>query len=423
MAYKEMEEKIEDVLYRYRKKGYGDIAKFYSIQEEQEVYKKGAQILSKKYGDIISKEEIYEILSRRGRIYTMKLNNRMAFFEIKTANIGIPHFLDRFTETLLHELVHKLGFEECDESFKNMSQVFKEAGTEIVAGEALSNNTYGREVIFRKTFSKYPEKVDDSFLEVCLVNQINTAIGGKNLEKSILKGRDYFKPAIIEQWGEETYVFLKENIEDLSRMENKFWKDYEFFSEDERCSKEDELRKRIYLIQDTILESEFNKRFSKITSKSEADKFLKELLEFEENRVRIKETSDDEKIFFKDLSFIEYFNKYKNELQKKYGNIDLEFDESAWQKKYKNKKILNEVTEDEKTEVALMALEFRKKYKKRGAISQFFDKLFKKPQKLLEQQKDEKFMNKEFKQYKVEKLPQYEETDKRENKSLEDRSL
>lgn len=392
------EEQIEDILKRYKKSGYGIISKIYSIQEEYNVYKYAAEILSKRYGHIISKEKIFDVISRRGHIFTMLIKNREAFYEVKTANIGIQHFLDKFTEGLLHEIIHKLGFEQSDTSFHEMSTIFKEAGTEIVSAEALSNNKYGRELIFPNTWAKYPEKTDDSFLTVCLANQINLAIGGETLERSILSGKDYFKPAIINKWGEATYVFLKENIEDLSRIEEKFWKDYEFLPEDEINEKVDEMRNRIGLIQNAILQAEFDKRIVDVSSKEDATKFLKDLLRFEENRARIKQTSFNKDDCFIDLGFETEFNRYKNDLESQFGVLPIEYDENTWEKKYKNKEILHEITDEEKKEIALLSIEFKRRYKKKNYFRKMTEKLFGRKQKMLE---DNNIVNKGFERYKV----------------------
>ena len=394
----ENEEKLEDIFKRYKKKKYGIISKIYSTNEESKVYQYAAEILYKKYGHIISKEKIFDVISKRGHIFTMILKNREAFYEVKTGNIGIQHFLNKFTEGLLHEIVHKLGFEQADNSFKEMSTIFKEAGTEIVAAETLSNNEDGRELIFQDIWAKYPEKVDSNFLSVCIVNQINLAIGNENLEKSILKGKDYFKPAIIERWGESTYVFLKENIEDLSRIENRFWRDYEFLSEEERERITDDMKKRIDLIQNTILETEFDKRMSSIFSKTESKKFLKDLLTFEENRIRIKSDLSG-KIKFIDVGFEAYFNRCKENLETRFGILNILYNENSWQEKYKKKEILYEITDEEKKEIALLAIEFKRKYKKKSHFTKVIESIFGKKQEMLEE--NNSTFNKRLEMYKV----------------------
>ena len=237
MEITETEEDIEKIAYRYRKMGYGYISKVYSKEVEKNYYRQAAKIVSTKYNQFITEQEMYEIISNRGKIFTMVVKgNRRAFLETQTGNIGISHFLDRMTELLLHELIHKVGYERNNKSFLYMSVIFKEAGTELIKSRALSDYTTKR-FILKDLWASYPEKLDDSFLISSLVNQLNEAVGGQTLEKSILQGDDFFKPSIIEKYGEGSFIFLKENMEDLSREEMRYWTNFIDFPPEEQTEK------------------------------------------------------------------------------------------------------------------------------------------------------------------------------------------
>jgi hypothetical protein len=66
-----------------------------------------------------------------------------------------------------------------------MNPVFKEAGTEIVSAKSLDDKE-GRLLIFNGVYGKAPIKSDSNILSIVLVNQINKALGGNTLEKSII---------------------------------------------------------------------------------------------------------------------------------------------------------------------------------------------------------------------------------------------
>ena len=368
------EETIQKITYRYRKNGNGYISKIYSVTEEQKYYKEAAKILSKRFNKFISQDEIYEILSKRGHIFTMVIRKNMkAFYETKTGNVAISHFLNRMTEMLLHELVHKLSFERKNNTFFQMSPVFIEAGTELVKAKALSDS-FGKEYIFNKVWAKFPQKINDYFLEVCLVNQINEALGNEYLEKSILQGQDFFKPALIEKYGISTYVFLKENLQDLSREEKIYWSKKEKFSSSEKEEFEEKLKEKIFVIENAILEAEFNQRLNEVKSLEEAIRFLNELKKFGLNRVRIQQ--NDKNIQFLDPGFFDYFSNYKKILEDKFGKIDLQYDEKEWQNIYERKEFIDEVSEEEKEQVLNSSVIFRDSLKETGKFFKFINSIF-----------------------------------------------
>lgn len=365
---------VED-MERYRKNKWGYIAKIYSKEEEKEVYNDVAKLISAKYGYISSYDEIVNDLAQRGKIYTMDITTDRvrAFYEIRTGNVALPHFINRISTISMHEFVHKKGFEISDESFKNMSVIFNEAGTEIVSAKSLSDEEK-RDFIFKGVWAKFPEKVTDNFLAVCLVSQLNDAVGGETLERSILKGTDFFKQAIIDKYGEATYVFLKENMEDLSREEAKYWGIYRYISDEERAIREEDMKKRIYTIQDCILEAEFDKRLEEVKTLKDGKKFLEDLKKFGLGRVRIKKQNDT----FEDPGFEDIFNRYKEKLEASLGKLNVSYDESEWEKTYQEKEDIEEITDDEKKIIRDMSIAFYKQHKPKNSFSRFWNNIFNK---------------------------------------------
>jgi hypothetical protein len=369
-----MVDNLERISKRYRALSLGDVAKGYTSVEEATIYSEVADLISARYGDIISKDEIEKVLASKGRIYTMVVKNRVAFYEYRTGNIGIPHFL-RLTPTLCHELVHKIGYLSKDDTFTNMNPQFKEAGTEIVAATAQDEN-YGRILIFNGVYGKFPQKTDVDFLSIALVNQINQVLGGKKLEKSILKGHDYFKEEIIKRWGEEQYVYLSENIKDIARIEAEYWNEFNNLSDEQKTIYEMDLSHRIADFQDTIIDIEFGSRVNNVKSKEEAEKFLNDLIEFGYNRVRFyREDSDGNRELF-DPNFMEIFNDFKEYLELDYGSMDVEYDESNWREKYPKKEIIKDVSDEELDEVYLLSRDVKKDIKASKGLAAFINKMF-----------------------------------------------
>lgn len=370
----EIDRSLEKTMRRYQMYSFGDIAKAYTIEEESIIYRQVASLVSAKYGDIISRSEVENILKSKGNIYTMVVKNRLAFYEIESGNVGIPHFL-RLTSTLNHELIHKIGFLQSDKTFKEMNPVFKEAGTEIVSATSL-DDSFGRLFIFNGVYGKFPEKADDSFLSIAITNQINQALGGNSLEKSILKGHDYFKEEIIKKWGKDYYTFLTEKVNDLERVESKYWKEYKGLDDEEKAMYEDDMKHRIALIQDTILELGFGSRVSEIKSKEAAENFLNEVKEFGLNRVRhARYTSDGKREYF-DPGFKETFEDYKYLLEADFGKLETTYTDASWLKSFPKKEILKEISEEESDEIYILARNLKKMSKANRGVSSIFKKIF-----------------------------------------------
>ncbi len=368
-------EDISELTKRYRKMHWGNIAKIYSKSEEEIYYRQAANLLSKKYSHIINADEVFEILSKQGNIYTMYIiNNENAFYEFKTGNILIFHFLDRMTQTLLHELIHKLGFSRKNEAFNKMSAIFNEAGVELVSAKAIDEKEK-IEFLFHNASAKMPNNISDSFISVALTNQINEAIGGEWLEKSILKGENFFELEIAKRYGEGSFVFIKENIEDLARIERKYWKNYKYLSDKEKEEQEEVLKNKIVEIQDFILESEFDKKFKNIDSLEKGKVFLEELKKFGLNRIKFRDNSNFISKW-KDSSFKMFFYRYKKDIEEKYGTTDIIYDEMFWENNYEfNICDDNEISEEEKMEILNLSIDFQREHKAKGFLSKILDKI------------------------------------------------
>ena len=365
---------LEKIVKHYQELSYGDVAKGYTEDEELAIYEEFSTKIASKYEGIITKSEALDRLQSRGKIYTMVVNNREGFFEYDTANIGIPHFL-RLTATLAHELVHKLGYMKKDSTFLKMNPVFKEAGTEIVSAKSLDDKE-GRLLIFNGVYGKAPVKSDSNILSIVLVNQINKALGGNTLEKSIINGHDYFKEEIIKRWGKDYYVYLSENIKDISRIEEKYWKNYSHLDQEEKELVEYDLKHRIAKVQDTVLDAEFGTKIKKVHSKADSIKFLKELKEFGLNRVRYQRETDDGRLEYYDPNFEDAYTDFKEILEIEAGPLDEKYDEFDWVKSIPEIEPEKDFEESEQDEVYLMAERLRRNVNAQKGFFGFLRKLF-----------------------------------------------
>lgn len=365
---------LEKMAKHYREISYGDVAKMYTFEEECKIYEEFVSLISARFEKDVDKEEIYKLLQSKGRIFTMVVKGREAFYEYETANIGIPHFL-RLTSTLCHELVHKLGYLRKDKTFNQMNPVFKEAGTEIVSAKSLDDKE-GRSLILNGVYAKEPVKADSNHLSIVLASQINEALGGGVLEKSILTGHDYFKEEIIARWGKDYYLYLSENIKDISRLEEKYWNNYKYFDEEDKDLQEYDLKHRIAQVQDTILDAEFGSRVWEVKNKEESERFLERLKAFGEYRVRHVRTTDDGKREYFDPNFEEAFEDFKAELESKVGPLNTTYDEFDWVKKYPQNEVFVEIEEREADEVYLMSEHLRKTINSQKGLMGFFRKIF-----------------------------------------------
>lgn len=106
-----LNEDIDEVAKRYRIKKFGYIAVDYDVAQEECIYRYASNILAQKYGNIISEQNIYDKIIKKGRIYTLYINRNMnakGFLEVETGNICVSYIIKEMTENLLHEIVHRV---------------------------------------------------------------------------------------------------------------------------------------------------------------------------------------------------------------------------------------------------------------------------------------------------------------------------
>lgn len=270
-----------------------------------------------------------------------------------------------------------------------MKSIFVEVGTELVAASALSEKS-GIAAVLPRFWGKFPEKASTDLLALSLTNQLNIAEGGENLEKSILYGKDYFKNAIIEKYGEKNYVFLAEQINDISVEEQEYLAQYLNDEEEKLEPLRIKLLDKAIKIQDYILRLEFDKKMQEIDSEENAHEFLKELVAFSSNRLKIEAISVDEngkeKSSFEDEGFTKYFENSKTYIKSKFPNINVDYIEENLIDLPVNDLSFS-VSEEELIEIEQMAMAFenlsRKKLKERNKEKRksFFRKLFGKEKK------------------------------------------
>lgn len=246
-----------------------------------------------------------------------------------------------------------------DLSFVKLNPVIREAGAELISARALSFGNEGREIVADGLAAKLPEMTSTEFLEVALLGQLDYVIGNQRLETTILTGRDVFTPALISKYGEKKAVYLLETLNDIERL----------YQRDEQSSI---LCEKIADFQNNLLCFEFDNKLENVNSLEDGQEFLEELLNFREGRIKVREELD--KIYYTDRDFEAYFKKCKHTIERKYGQIDIGYDEEEWAKKYKFKQMIPEISEEEIEDILKLSIEFTKIHKKKGVLAKFFNK-------------------------------------------------
>lgn len=272
-----------------------------------------------------------------------------------------------------------------------MKPVFLETGAELVASSALSTKQ-GIAGVLPGFWGKFPEQAKTDLLGLSLTSQLNMLVGGENLEKSILYGKDYFKGAIIDKYGEENYVYLSEQINDISIQESDYLAQYLILGEEGVENLRTAIIDKAIRIQDYMLELEFDKKMQSVDSLESGKKFLTELLEFGSNRLKklyTNETQDgSENIVFEDASLRKHFEDYKAVIESNFGKTNVDYAESNLVELPVND-VSGKISDDEQMEVEQMAMAFERISKNRlrqankGKIASFVDKIFGKKQELL----------------------------------------
>lgn len=356
---------IDNLAKQYRDKRVGYIATGYIKEQEEAVYLAASKILASKYPNIVTSNELNNILNSKGNIYTIYRcdgDRRKGLFDgIKRANILIPYFIRRMTENLLHEIIHKIGFLRADNTFLKMNGDIREIGTEIVASSAMSTK-FGKTKVLPNVYGKFPENAYSDLLTYSLINQLNLLTDGENLEKTILGGHDYFKEEIIRKYGNDFYKYISTQISLISDKANKHYEVANELGVDNE--KVNDIGKKFFedikLFEDKILKQEFDQRFLKIDSLESGQHFLEQLNNFGENRLQEKNENGQ----LEDKNLEEIFNKYKKKIEKTYGKTNIEFKSSDIED-LPILKFEESLEDDELIIIEQMAMNFKKESKAR----------------------------------------------------------
>ena len=195
---KEIKTSFKELFLLYRKLGYGNIARTYSVDDENKFYSIVAKKLAKKYPVFVNYENAYELLKDNGQIITIDTLGQKGFYDEKRNIIGIRHFLTRLTTTVFHEIVHKLSYIAGKGEIYKLPEVYREAGTEYITAETLKTKTT-KACIFSNIWGRFPNTITSYYLDYIFVNQLNSILGDSSLEESILKGNLSFENRIEEQ--------------------------------------------------------------------------------------------------------------------------------------------------------------------------------------------------------------------------------
>lgn len=299
----------EDELYDFFKSvKFANIVMSYPTSLENEVYNYFASILKKRYPQFCDREDIIRTLNLYGNIYTGKISKGLGdgIYHINSANIIIYGFLNKINESLIHELLHKLGYLKFNEDFYQMPLIYLEAGTELITNTVL-NNPVCREMILGNMWTRSIGVQPRYLIETSLVNQLNVACGKLSLERSILKGKNYIEQDIIGLIGEEKYNLIFTKMQDICRLEKSYWKS------SVRKSKEQVIYKKVLEFQEDVLQEIFGARINKVENKDDAEKILNELMNFFDFRVKFEGS------FESDKDFENFFKKQKERLEKRFN--------------------------------------------------------------------------------------------------------
>lgn len=367
-----MNKSLKEIEKDYFKSKNGNIIKTYTHEEENNYYSFICKKISERYPEIVNFQKIYDFIKDKGHIVTIKSKGKEGFYDEKNDIIGIGHYLTKITTYLFHETVHKISNLFSKGKWKNnrLSNVYKEAGTEIITSNSLMSKMC--KAWFNDSFVAIcPNTVTSYYLETVFVNQLNQTVGNQELEKSILKGNDDFQDALEKKYGKKQAEELTKKIEDTCL--NYFH--YKKFLKILKPKDEEGYKRRIVegieSIQDIILHS-FDGKVNEVASSDDANKLLDELLEFSESRVR--RVSEDGKI--EDNRFKEYFYATKRKFKRMFpdGEFKQKFNPNDWVKKYSDYKEVEQISEEEKDKIRQEAIKRKKEYKKER-FQEFLEKL------------------------------------------------
>lgn len=334
--------KTERIYKLFKRAGYGRIIVENDKEIESIIYKGVAKLLHSRYGNIVDENELYDRLTMYGRIYTMDLEQKNGFYDDNTAHIGINHFLNRLSNTLLHEIIHKAGALSFNEAFYNLPTVYKEAGAEIISSETLKSE-YCKEFIYNGNWAKFPDKLQSRYLLCSLVNQMNIAIGEEYLADTIINGTDSFENKAKEVFGQEGFERYTKELEAIVDKERKYWKK-DINDKNTKLSAEKELDSLVDEWQNNLLIDVFDKKAKEVTTYGESLNLLKSLKDLSEYRVKRDSMGKN----YSDSFFKEFFEEKKSEFQRRFSDKEfkIEYDETEWSKKYRYRSLEETVKND-----------------------------------------------------------------------------
>ena len=323
----------EDKKKFYNRNGFGIIVQKYPIEFETLIYEKIAKLIVQRYPDFAYEVDIINTLMSAGSIYTMKVSSLQGhgFYHLNSADIGIYAYLDRISDELLHEVIHKLGYLKFNPEFYDMDVMFREAGTEIVTNKVLGKKEC-KECIIRGAWVKSLGPDQEYLLQTALVNQINQAMGGESLEQSILQGNNIFQVKMESVFGEEFSDELSKRLKELTAYEKEYWNNYTKHGNDR--DRENKIMKLFQRFQNDLMHKAFDEEIDNVDSVFSAKYLLNKLVEFSDFRIKRK-VDEGDKVFFRDDEFKKYFDKAKRKLEKRFDTvIDVDFDEDEWSSRH-----------------------------------------------------------------------------------------
>ena len=364
---KEIKISFKELFLSYRKLGFGNIARTYSIEEENKYYSVVVNKLAKKYPSLVNYQEAYNLLKDNGQIVTVDTLGQKGFYDEERNIIGIRHFLTRLTTTIFHEIVHKLSYLTGKGEIYNLPEVYREAGTEYITAETLKNRNT-KACIFSNIWGKFPNTISSYYLDYILVNQLNCILADNSLEESILKGNLSFENSLKSKMGIIKYDVITKKMTEINKDFFQYSAFYNLNSNKENEALKEKLTSAIDMVQYYILRTGFDERIKNAQSESEANKVLQDLLEFSELRLKRKEEK-----CFTDREFQIYFSKAKNEFYYKFPNakFDYEFNPNEWGEKYPDLEKVIQIKPEEEKQVKKLGKENYKKFKE-SFLNRFF---------------------------------------------------
>lgn len=315
----------EDEMYKFFKSiRYAKVVRSYPNSLEKDIYKHVASIIKKQYPKYCDEDDIVKTLSMYGNIYTAQITKGLGngLYHINSATVLIYSFLNKLNDSVVHELIHKLGYLKYNEDFYKMPKIYIEAGTELITNTVL-NKPLCREMLLGKMWTRSVGVQPRYLTETALVNQLNMACGNDSLERSILNGRNYIEPEIKNIMGEEKYSLLFAKLNDICRLEKAYWKS------SRKEAKETEIYNRIYDFQEDILHEILEKRISQVKTREEAEQILNEVMQFSDYRLKVEGTNG------KDESFEIFFEEHKKALEERFKTtFEIKDITTEWENRY-----------------------------------------------------------------------------------------